>query len=182
MKQCETFASVKNTPTAFFCVSVFLKNHLPLCLFSSSFGHKIHTVDGCQNGEAASLRSLKEDIWALSVGFFRAVRGIQDFSASPMVQSLAILQADCVFIACFQKGLHYELARKLKPSWLSHTACNIAEKPVPLWLRFSKDTDYLNALTSLVSEWPPQNISESLFLEKTVLLFCEIEPFSIVTR
>lgn len=83
-----------------------------------------------------------------------------------MVQPLAILQADCVFIASFQKGLDYELARKLMPSWLSHTACNIAEKPVPLWLRFSKDTEYLTALTSLVSEWSPQNISESVFLEK----------------
>lgn len=83
-----------------------------------------------------------------------------------MVQPLAILQANCIFIACFQNGPHYELARKLKPSWLSHTACKIVEKPVPLWLRFSKDTDDLNALTSLISEWPPQNISENLFLEK----------------
>jgi len=95
-----------------------------------------------------------------------------------MVQPLAILQANCFH--CFsQKGLHYELARKVKPSWLSHTACNIIKKLVPLWLRFSKDTDDLNALTSLISKFSSLKYIRKPVFRKTVFLSCEIEPFQL---
>lgn len=95
-----------------------------------------------------------------------------------MAQPLAILQAKCFH--CFsQKGLHYEIARKVKPSWLSHTACNIIKKLVPLWLTLSKDTDDLNALTSLISKWPPWNTSERLFLEKLCSWAVRLSPLQL---